>query len=90
MEANTDMPAIDVPRLALSFEEAAQSLSLSERTLRRLMQGDGIPHFRVVGRVLFPVDGLRRWIAEKSGYELDLSGDSDDTEFCSHSESETI
>jgi len=73
------MPAIDVPRLALSFEEAAKSLSLSERTLRRLMQADGIPHFRAVGRVLFPVDGLRHWIAEKSGYELDLSGDFDDS-----------
>lgn len=79
MEANTDMPAIDVPRLALSFEEAAKSLSLSERTLRRLIQGEGIPHFRVANRVLFPVDGLRRWIAEKAGYELDLSGDSHDS-----------
>jgi len=80
MEANTDMPGIDVPRLALSFEEAAKSLSLSERTLRRLMQGDGIPHFRAAGRVLFPVDGLRRWVAEKSGCGFDLSSDSDDTE----------
>lgn len=50
------------PRLALSPEEAAAALGLSERTLQDLRKRGEVPTVRIGRRVLHPVDALRRWL----------------------------
>jgi len=46
--------------------EAARILGLSEKTLYELYMGGKIPHFRVGVKLLFPVDGLRKWVADQA------------------------
>jgi excisionase family DNA binding protein len=54
-------------RLALRPAEAARVLGVSPSTLRRLLPE--IPHVRLAGAVLVPVDGLRRWLEEQAKRE---------------------
>ena len=54
-------------RLALRPKEAAQALGIGERTLRNILPE--LPHVRVGGVVLLPVEGLRRWLEEQSKTE---------------------
>ena len=54
------------PRLALRPREAAQSLGISERTLWGLTADGAIPFFKLGRLTLYPVDGLREWLAEKA------------------------
>ena len=54
-------------RLALRPAEAAQALGLSERTLRQILPE--LPHVRVGGAVLLPVEGLQTWLREQSKAE---------------------
>jgi hypothetical protein len=54
-------------RLALRPEEAARALGISERTLRRL--GPRLPRIHDGGVVLYPVEGLRRWLQEQAEVE---------------------
>ena len=51
-------------RLALRPREAAAVLGISERTLRKILPG--LPHVRLDGAVLIPVDLLRRWLDERA------------------------
>jgi hypothetical protein len=51
------------PKLLLSAIEASKALSVCPRTLWGLTHPRGpIPAVRCGTRVLYPVDGLRRWI----------------------------
>jgi excisionase family DNA binding protein len=51
-------------RLALTVEEAAQAVGVSERHLRSLLPE--IPHTHLGARVVIPVEGFRRWLEERS------------------------
>jgi excisionase family DNA binding protein len=51
-------------RLALRPREAAEALGISERKLRELL--GRIPHVRLDGVLLFPVDALRAWLAAQA------------------------
>ena len=57
-----DVPLAD--RLALSVAEAALVLGISERTMRSILSR--VPHIRLGGRVLIPVDELRAWLRRES------------------------
>ena len=61
----TARPRLD--RLALRPREAAEALGLSERKLRELLPE--LPHIRVGGAVLLPVEGLRAWLREQAEAE---------------------
>lgn len=53
-------------RLALRRKEAARALGIGERKLWE-MTADGtseIPHVRLGKAVLYPLDELRRWLAD--------------------------
>lgn len=54
-------------RVALRPREAAAALGLSERTFRSLLRA--LPHVRVGGAVLIPVEPLKRWLAEHAQAE---------------------
>ena len=47
-------------RLALGVKEAARAIGISERKMRELLPA--MPHLRVGGRVLIPIDELRAWL----------------------------
>ena len=58
-----------IRRLALRPKEAARALGICERKLRELLPK--LPHVRLGGAVVIPVDDLRAWLhseaqAEKS------------------------
>lgn len=51
----------------LSVKEAAALLNVSEKTVRKLMEQDDLPH-AYFGRVIrIPRIGLERWMYEKAG-----------------------
>ena len=54
-------------RLALRPVEAAQALGIGERTLRQILPE--LPHVRVGGVVLLPVEGLQAWLRERAEAE---------------------
>ena len=55
--------AEDSTRLLLSIRDAAEVLGVSTRTVWTLAHHRGLPHVRVGRRILFPVEGLRHWVA---------------------------
>ena len=48
--------------LAVSAAEAARMLDISKPTLYRLIHQQDFPSFKVGGRTLISVDGLRDWV----------------------------
>jgi len=54
-------------RLALRPKEAAETLGISERTLRKWMRDERLPYFRVDGAVCLPTAELERWMLERTG-----------------------
>lgn len=55
--------------LLATFEEAAEVLSVSARTVRRMVDARELPYIRVRGAVRVPYDGLRAWIAKNARSE---------------------
>jgi len=73
--STSTIPAVDLlladcdeqmPRLALRPREAARALGISERLLWSKTTTNEIPHCRIGRAVLYPVDRLRRWLAERA------------------------
>lgn len=56
----------DVDPLLIGAADAARLLGVSARTVWTLTKVDGLPHFRIGRRMLYPVDALRRWTAERT------------------------
>lgn len=54
-----------VPRLALSPAEAAIALSVSERTLRALVDSGEIPHVRIARRIVIRVADLESFLESR-------------------------
>jgi len=51
--------------LAYSIRGAATALSVSPRQIYTLIERDGLPHVRIGGRHLIPVEPLRAWLSAK-------------------------
>ena len=56
-------------RLALRPKEAAASLGIGEKTLRKWMKDEGLPFLRLDGVVLIPRGDLERWMEGRVGSE---------------------
>lgn len=68
------IPVEHVPRIALRREEAAEALGVSDRTLWTWTKAGDVPHVRIGGVVMYPVDGLRDWLASRqNGNECSAS-----------------
>jgi len=63
----------DSMRIALGVREAAAALGVSEGLVRKCLSE--LPHMRLRGRVLLPVDGLKRWLQERCRAEQQSSRD---------------
>ena len=55
-----------VKKVALSIDETAAALGVSRPTVYNLLHKHGFPAFRVGGRTLVSVDGLRAWVAAQT------------------------
>lgn len=63
-------PALEpIPRLALRIREAALAIGVSDRTLWDWADRGEVPYFVIGDCRLFPVDGLREWMARKAEEE---------------------
>ena len=59
-------PILCVEPLAVGTDDAARLLGVSRPTLYTLLNQSDFPSFRVGGRVLISVEGLREWIAQQT------------------------
>ena len=68
-EQPTKNPKPDAPILKLAWrqKEVAEALSISERKVSELKAGNLIPYFYVGTAVLYPVDGMRKWVEDQMG-----------------------
>ncbi|RMF86427.1 MAG: DNA-binding protein [Planctomycetota bacterium] len=57
---------MDAKKLVLSAREAAELLGISERHLYNLRKTQGLPWLRLGQRVVYPLDALQAWIAERT------------------------
>ena len=55
---------LKTPPLALRAEDAAKALGIGKRLLWTLTNQGEIPHVRLGRAVVYPVDALRKWLAE--------------------------
>lgn len=53
-----------IPRLALRAKDAAKALGISERLLWDKTNSGEIPHCRIGGAKVYPVDTLREYLAK--------------------------
>lgn len=73
-QPNTASAAVlPTPSLALRPRDAARELSISERLLWDWTRSEGLPHVRIGAVVLYPVDGLRQWLNERSSSQADIA-----------------
>ena len=63
------METTKIEPLAVSAAEAARLIGVSRPTVYQLMNRADFPSFKVGGRTLISVDGLRNWIAAQTGGE---------------------
>lgn len=52
--------------LAVSVSKAAEMLGISRPKIYDLMRQEGFPSFKVGGRTLVSVEGLKMWIREQT------------------------
>jgi len=55
-----------IPCLAMRLREAAKSLGIGERLLWDLTDRGEIPHVRCGKAILYPTDGLRDWLKNRT------------------------
>lgn len=56
-------------KLTYSVSEVAEVLGISRPKVYDLLHRDDFPSFKVGGRVLISVDGLRRWVEAQAARE---------------------
>lgn len=68
MEAETEKQrdVAAVPRLSLRPAEAAAALGVGRTALWEMTVAGDVPHVRIGKSVRYPVDGLKRWLNEKT------------------------
>lgn len=57
---------VKMDKLTYSIREASEVLGLSRPKMYDLINCDDFPSFRVGGRVLISVEGLKRWVAAQA------------------------
>lgn len=67
MTARRTRPVVSIEPRALDLATAAGVYSLSESTLRELIEHEGFPALRVGNRIIVPVAQADAWLAARSG-----------------------
>lgn len=63
------MDEAKIERMAYSADETAAALGVSKPTVYALIRSQGFPAFKIGGRTLISVEGLREWVARQTGVE---------------------
>ena len=61
------MQGTAIEPLAVSAAEAARLLGISRPKVYELLGREDFPAFKLGGRTLISVDGLRRWVEQQAG-----------------------
>ncbi len=64
MRNETGNNTAKIERLTVNAAEAAEMLGVSARTVFQLTKAGKLPHKRLGGRVVYPIETLRRFINE--------------------------
>lgn len=62
---NDKLTGIVMEPIAVSIQNAARLLGISDRTLYDMTNMEGFPAFKVGNRTLISVEGLREWVRER-------------------------
>jgi len=54
-------------KLLLTINEAAEQLSITPRTLQRIVHIQDFPTIHIGRRILIPADALRQWVHDNTG-----------------------
>lgn len=68
----TDCPLSE--KISLSVPETAAVLSVSERTVRKLLEQPDFPALKVGNRILVSRSGLEQWVFERAVHEFSPVG----------------
>lgn len=64
-KSNDKLTGIVMEPVAVSIQNAARLLGISDRTLYDMTNMEGFPAFKVGNRTLISVEGLREWVRER-------------------------
>ena len=57
---------MDEYKMAFNVTEAAKAIGVSRPTMHQLCRLDGFPAARVGGRIIIPVDKLKKWLEQQA------------------------
>lgn len=60
---------IAVEPIAVGVPTAAKLLGISDHSLYDIINSEGFPSFKIGGRVLVSVEGLRKWVEARTSSE---------------------
>lgn len=64
-KSNDKLTGIVMEPVAVSIQNAARLLGISDRTLYDMTNMEGFPAFKIGNRTLISVEGLREWVRER-------------------------
>ncbi len=64
-KSNDKLIGIVMEPIAVSIQNAAKLLGISDRTLYDMTNMEGFPAFKIGNRTLISVEGLREWVQER-------------------------
>lgn len=59
--------------ISLRPRDAAQAIGISERLLWDWTRTEGVPHVRIGNVVLYPVEALKKWLADRAAVAAEAS-----------------
>ena len=63
--SNDNMFGIVIEPIAVTVQNAAKLLGISDRTLYDMTNMEGFPAFKIGNRTLISVEGLREWVRDR-------------------------
>ncbi len=63
--SNDKMFGIVIEPIAVTVQNAAKLLGISDRTLYDMTNMEGFPAFKIGNRTLISVEGLREWVRDR-------------------------
>ncbi|MGN0179448.1 MAG: helix-turn-helix domain-containing protein [Monoglobaceae bacterium] len=72
--SNEKMFGIVMEPIAVTVQNAAKLLGISDRTLYDMTNMEGFPAFKIGNRTLISVEGLREWVRDRVRPQGSISG----------------
>lgn len=72
--SNDKLTGIVMEPIAVTVQNAAKLLGISDRTLYDMTNMEGFPAFKIGNRTLISVEGLREWVRDRVRPQGSISG----------------